>query len=318
MLKKLRPGIKSILSLLNLKIFIVIFITILISSCGEKEEVKNVSLTQKNSTTSSQIMASDALKFGFDIRLEIREDVNIYAQFLNYLHKSTGFNFILNITEKYEDTAQNLGNGIIDFAAIGSVNYLLAKFKYNVNINCLAMGLNEEGKNEYRSIIFSRPNSNISNISDIKDKKFAFGDKLSTQGHIIPRKMLENAGISIKDLKSYVFTGSHANTVRAVINGKYDAGAIQDKLAYRLAKEGKIKIIAISKPYPSSIISYRNNLPNNTILKLKNALLDFDPKGKDKQLVPEWDKSEMPSGFTSCDEKKFDEIKDLMKKYGIL
>ena len=66
--------------------------------------------------------------------------------------------------------------------------------------------------------------------------------------------MLEDAGVTPSNLKGYSFTGFHTNTARAVLNGEYDAGGIQDNLAKRLVKEGKIKVIAISKPYPSSLI----------------------------------------------------------------
>ena len=114
--------------------------------------------------------------------------------------------------------------------------------------------------------------------------------------------MLENAGITPANLKGYSFTGSHTNTARAVLNGEYDAGGIQDNLAKRLVKEGKIKILAVSKPYPSSLICYSKYVDPLIIKAVKSTLLSFDPKNKHKKQLVDWDKTEMSNGFTEYSE----------------
>jgi phosphonate transport system substrate-binding protein len=141
---------------------------------------------------------------------------------------------------------------------------------------------------------------------------------MSTQGHLIPRKMLEDAGLKLYDLGYYVYTGSHANTVRAVLNGEYDAGGIQDNLAKRLAKEGKIRIIKVSDPYPSSLICYNTALDRNIIKSVKYALLSFDPVKKHKNILFDWDKTEMPLGFERLDESRLEEVADLARRYGLI
>ncbi|MCX8069135.1 MAG: PhnD/SsuA/transferrin family substrate-binding protein, partial [Thermodesulfovibrionales bacterium] len=170
----------------------------------------------------------------------------------------------------------------------------------------------------YRAVIFVSKQSTISKITQLKGGSFAFGDRLSTQGHLIPRKMLEDAGIYINDFKKYTYTGSHANTAKEVINGRYDAGAMQDNMAYRLQKEGKIKIIAVSKPYPSSLICCHKDLPPEVIDKIKNALLSFSPDGNHKERLYDWHKTEMPKGFTNVKEDSLKEIIYLSKRYTLL
>ena len=109
------------------------------------------------------------------------------------------------------------------------------------------------------------------------------GTGVLPKGHIIPRKMLEDAGVTPANLKGYSFTGFHTNTARAVLNGEYDAGGIQDNLAKRLVKEGNIKVIAVSKPYPSSLICYSKYVDPLIIKAVKSTLLSFDPKNKHKK-----------------------------------
>lgn len=290
----------------------------LVWGCGDKEVPKKVSLYKRSPVSGDYIKHTEvgSLKFGFDLRLSPKEDVRIYLPFLQYLEQNTWNRFSLRFTEKYEDTVENLGNGITHFAALGPVNCVIARERYGAG--CLVMGLNSEGKPEYRSVIFTRKDSPIKSLKDLKGKTFAFGDRFSTQGHIIARKMLEDTGITLMDLKGFVFTGSHASTARAVLNGEYDAGAIQDNLAKRLSAEGRIKIIAVSKPYPSSLICYNNNIQPAIIKAVKAALLAFDPKGKHANLLTDWDKTEMPNGFTEYNERSLREIYLLIKKYGLL
>ncbi|MCL4491903.1 MAG: phosphate/phosphite/phosphonate ABC transporter substrate-binding protein [Nitrospirae bacterium] len=289
----------------------------LVWGCGDKEVSKKISLYKRSPVTENRVKHTEvgSLKFGFDLRLGPKDDVKIYLPFLRYLEQNTGNRFSLRFTEKYEDTVENLGKGIVHFAALGPASCVIAKEKYGAG--CLVMGLNSEGEPEYRAVIFTRRDSPLRDIKDLKGKALALGDKYSTQGHIIPRKMLEDAGISLKDLKSYVFTGSHANTARAVLNREYDAGAIQDSLAKRLSAEGKIKIIAISKPYPSSLICYDKNVHSPIIKNMKTALLSFDPKGKHADMLVDWNKTEMPNGFTEYRESSLKEIEQLVRKYGL-
>jgi len=291
---------------------------VLLYGCGESETPKKVSIVKRSASIEEHAKndESETLKFGFDLRLGPKEDVEIYIPFLRYISQSTGKTFSLRFTEKYEDTVENLGKGITQFAALGPVNALLAAEKYGTG--CVAMGLNSDRKPEYRSVIFSRIDSRIDSLRDLKGKSFAFGDKFSTQGHIIPRKMLEDAGITLKQLKTHIFSGSHSNTARAVLNGEYDAGGMQDALAKRLAAEGKIKILAISKAYPSSLVCFNKDVPPSVIKGVKSALLSFDPIGRHKNILIGWDKTEMPAGFTEYNAAALPEIKKLSIQYGLL
>ena len=286
-------------------------------ACGDREAPKKVRL-QADSPHVSEARerknpADTPFKFGFDHRLSPKDDVRIYLPFTQYLDRQTGHRFSIKFTEKYEETADNLGRGLIQFAALGPVNCVMAKAKYGAD--CLAMGLNQDGKPEYRAVIFAKQDSPLNHLEDLRGKTFAFGDRFSTQGHVIPRNMLEKKGVTLKDLRGYVFTGSHANTAKAVLNGEYEAGAIQDVLADRLSREGRIKILAVSKPYPSSLICAAKGVDPVTLAAVKKALLAMDPKGIHQNLLVDWDRTEMPSGFVAYQENSLREIEGLTTRY---
>ncbi len=286
--------------------------------CTKTETPKKVSLSKR--AGSAEVRAEqpqrNTLLFGFDLRLGPKEEVLIYTPFLRYLEKETGRRFRIMFTEKYEDTIDNLGNGVTHFAAVGTLSYVIGKGKYGIKY--LVSGVNKEGDPRYHATIFTRPESGIENVIDIKGKCFAFGAKMSTQGHIIPRKMLKDAGISLDELGEHLYTGSHINAVKAVLNGECDAGGIQDILAGRLAAEKQIKIIKISEPYPSSLIAYNSNMDAETVEAVKSAILSFEPEGKHKHLLQDWDRTEMPLGFTVLDELEINKVTPLATEYGLL
>ena len=293
---------------------------LLFQGCEQPEQAKKVRLTPQiqNSPPASHpnITSQPALIFGFDLRLGPKEDVHIYAPFLKYLEEKTGRKFTIRFTKQYDDTVDSLGRGEIQFAALGPVNSVLAREKYGVG--CLAMGLNSENRAEYRSLIVTRRGSSIQNLQDLQGKTFAFGSKYSTQGHILPRNMLEKAGITLENLATHTFTGSHAETARLVMNGRYDAGGLQDTLARRLEAEGKVRILAASDPSPSSLLCYSKGIDPALLASVKAALLAFDPTGKDASRLVDWERTEMSHGFVEIDEAELARIRQLVRRYGLL
>ena len=182
----------------------------------------------------------------------------------------------------------------------------------------MVKGLDRNGKGDYRAAIIVKKSSPIKNLSGLKGHTFAFGPKYSTQGYLIPRHMLEKEGVLLTDLKKYLFTGSHWNCIRAVIKGEASAGGIQDTLAFRLEKEGSIRIIALSDYYLRSGIAVNEDVSEEMAGKVKTALLQFDPTGKHKDELIHWDKTEMPGGFSDVKQQNYDVLKKIVVKYRLL
>jgi len=298
---------------------IILGLTVLITSgCTETETPKKVSLHKRAGDISEQekLPKQNTLWFGFDLRLGPKEEVTIYTPFLKYLEQKTGRRFRIKFTEKYEDTVDNLGTGITDFAAIGSLSFVIGQKTYG--INHLVSGVNHEGDTTYRTMVIAKPKSGIESIQDIRGKCFAFGAEMSTQGHLIPRKMLEDNAITLDNLGKHIYTGSHLNAAMSVINGECDAAGIQDVLAKRLESEEKVRILKRSGLFPSSLIAYNSAVDKETVKEVKAALLAFEPMGKHKDMLVDWDKTEMPLGFTELNEIEFNKVKILAEKYGLM
>ena len=254
--------------------------------------------------------------FGFDRRLEPKEDVRIYASLLEYLESETGYDFALYVTPKDESLVREIGDGQVDFAVVGTLTYLQAHELYGARM--LVRGVNEGYENVYQAAIVTRLDSDIKVLRDLNGRTFAFGASSSTQGHLIPRLMMEQAGIDISDLRFYEYTGSHAETANAVISGRADAGGMQDTLAQTLADRGLLRIIAWSDPYPSSGVLASARVITEVVEAVTAALLAFDPKGQDSAGLYHWERTEMPNGFSLAEDADYIELRRWAEEYGLL
>lgn len=314
--------IRAIIRLIPGRTFAAVFAIVVFfgtAGCVNLEKPKKVSLTQtpvSRVRVPDQVNGSGVLYFGFDRRLDPSEDVKMYAPFLRYLERETGYRFKLRVTLRNGNIVEDLGTGAVQFAAIGTLSYLEANKRYGVQ--ALVRGVTGQKKGEYQALIITAPQSKIRSIGDLKGRSFAFGSKTSTQGHLIPRIMLKEAGIDIKDLSSYEYTGSHFETANAVVSGRFDAGGIQDTLGRELASRGLVRVIAVSGYFPSSNISVAPNVPPDVVARVKKALLEFDPQGKDKGGLYHWEQSEMPYGFIQAADRSFAGVRQWAEKLNLL
>jgi phosphonate transport system substrate-binding protein len=270
-------------------------------ACSPQQEVPQLDLSDL--ATTEEIQAISALPqtdpqvfyFGFDLRNGPREDARQYLPLLNYLQKTTDLHFELLFSPDAKHLVNDLSSGLLQFAAIGAGSYLTAS--RNAPILPLVQGVNTAGETGYRAILVTAPNSPLSAIRDLKGRRVAFGSPTSTQGHWIPRIMLHQAGLTLDDLGSYQYTGSHRACAEAVIANKADACGMQDTLALQLMKAGQLRQLANSDLFPSSGIFVHSKVPLLVRQAVQQALIDFDPQGPVGVTLYNWGATEMAGGF---------------------
>ncbi len=254
--------------------------------------------------------------WGFDRRLEPKEDIRMNASLLRWLERQTGLRFRLRMAPRGQSVADEICAGRVHFGIVGTVTYLQAYHRCGARI--LVRGRNREGQDTYRAAIVVPPDSPIRDLADLRGRSFAFGSPNSTQGHLIPRLMLQRAGLTLHDLRAYAFHDSHAATANAVISGRYDAGGLQDTLALALAERGLVRILVLSEPYPSSGIIAGPGVPEKTAQMVREALLTLDPVGRDRAFLYHWERSEMPLGFAPARDEEYADLYWIAREIGLL
>lgn len=255
-------------------------------------------------------------QFGFDLRNGPEEDALQYLPLLKYLEQKTGVRFVLKFSNSSLQLLSDLIHDKVDFAAIGAASYLNAL--PSAPILPLVKGLNADGEAGYRAIVVVTPESPLHRLQDLKGKRLAFGSTSSTQGHWIPRIMLHRAGMSLQDLGSFYFTGSHRACAEAVITHQADACGLQDTLAMRLTAAGKLRQLAVSDLYPSSGIFVRASVPADIRERVRRALIEFDPQGKDQAGLYHWESTEMAGGFVTATRADYETLRAWAEKLGLL
>jgi len=298
---------------------VLILVLLLTTACSSEEPLRSVRLQQQllNHEVYAPVQATHGCwRLGFDRRLEPKEDVRQVASLARWLEQATGLPWCIQITPPDETVIDRLCNGEVDFAVVGMVSYLQAHHRCGAQI--IVRGLNSAGEDVYRAAIVVPMHSSITTLADLRGRSFAFGAPNSTQGHLIPRLMLQEAGLTLNDFRLYTFNESHAATAKAVTSSRFDAGALQDTLALKLAERKLVRILAFSEPYPSSGIVAAPDVPAPTIMLTQEALVRLDPQGADAQALYHWERSEMPRGFVKANDADYRALRELAAAIGLL
>lgn len=60
------------------------------------------------------------------------------------------------------------------------------------------------------------------------------------------------------------------------------------------------------------------DVPEEVLAKVRQALIDFQPKGVDAADLYHWDKTEMPNGFVEARDKDYEELRKWAVKFGYI
>ena len=85
----------------------------------------------------------------------------------------------------------------------------------------------QDGSTSYVSVLYTRADSGIASLADMKGKSLAWADPNSASGYLIPRAEFRAMAIDPEPGKYFGrtgFAGGHEQAVVAVLNRQYDAG----------------------------------------------------------------------------------------------
>jgi phosphonate transport system substrate-binding protein len=217
----------------------------------------------------------------------IFEQVERYEPLAGYISKKMGMKIKLKILTRYGNIIDNFVSLGLDGAFFGSFTYALAHRKIGVQVLARPESLN--GRSTYYGLIFTRKDSGIKNIRDMKEKRFAFVDKATTAGYLLPLAYFRKHGIDNYRtyFKETYFTGTHEDAIYDVLNRKAEIGAAKNTVYERISKTDKriqrdLIILERSPDVPENGLAVRSDLDIVTKKRLKEVLLNMqsDPKGK--------------------------------------
>jgi len=263
------------------------------------------------------------LRVGFVPSENVQQVAQNAQPIVDILHKELGMDVEPFVATDYTGVVEALRAKKLDIAFLSPASYVLAKNEANVQV---ALKSHRKGSAAYYAAIITRSDSGIKTLKDLKNKTFAFGDPLSTTGHIIPRKMfLENGIDPGKDFAHVIYSGGHDATVLAVLHRKVDAGATfanfpdgKDAAWMQYLKnpeeQKQIRAIAYSDPIPADNLVYRADLDPAVAKKITDTFLALgrDPAGQ-KMLRDLY----QIDGFVPASDQDYDSVRAAFKSAGI-
>jgi phosphonate transport system substrate-binding protein len=155
---------------------------------------------------------------------------------------------------------------------------------------------------EYRSVIFSSLEGGIARLEDLRGKLIAFEDTGSTSGYFLPKLLLLKKGFTVVekanvDVKvpaheiGYIFAATSDRIAALVLQHRVAAGAFSSDDYAGLEDKGKkqIAVLSESEPMPRHLLSVRKDLPEASVKRLKEILLQMDQDEEGRKILRQAD-----------------------------
>lgn len=261
----------------------------------------------------NQVMATPqatpkSLTLGFLPYITASEIMKKYTPLATYLGQQVGIPVILKISKNYEEHIQYVGEDRLDLAFLGGAPYIHMVEKYGSKP--LLARYEIQGKPTFHGIIIVPKNSPLKEIRELSGQRFAFGDPGSTLSSLVPRYMLQEAGVPLDKLASYDFLKSQPNVVFGVLLGNYTAGSVALEVFEEYEARG-LRILAKSPEISTHLFVTRSTLLPELLNKLRTAFYELKTHPDGKSILSHIGKD--ITGFSLVNDEDYDGLRTILK-----
>jgi phosphonate transport system substrate-binding protein len=213
------------------------------------------------------------------------------------LEKETGYTFNTSVPTGYAPLVEAMGANKVDVAWLAPFGFAVARKKHEVEV---ILGTVRAGSKTYPWQVIVHADSGIKSLDDLKGKRFAFGDSLSTSSFLYPAAYIkEKYGLDPdKFFSNVTFAGGHDKVAIAVYNKQVDGGATFGPNQGQPESDGRsralssvpdimqkvVRILEADK-IPNDTVSVRKGLPKEVTAKVKAGLLAVAKTDAGKKLL---------------------------------
>lgn len=298
-------------------LLLTLLVTFSNTGCTQTQEssVTNQSDPTQLKTNSSDL-PDEAATLNIAVIPASTQQKNNLEPLAEYLTKTLGRPVKFQITKDYDSSVNLLVEEKVDIAYLGALTYIQARLR-NPQVQPIVAPIDKiTGRPWYTSVIITKKSSGIGKLEDLKGKRFAFVNKSSTSGYLVPMASFKDISINPDKYFSQIkYSGSHDKVKTDLIEGKVDAIA-DDKRSYMAEqKAGRLpaseyKIIWESQPIPNSPVVVSSKLSPQLIADLKYAFINA-PEGMLDRTGSE------SAGYTLAKDEDYDPVRRLREKLNL-
>lgn len=201
-----------------------------------------------------------------------------YEPLRQYLSESLGIPCQLVFADTYDAMVESFGVGAVHLAYFGGVTYVQARTAYDAVP--LVM---RDVDTRFTTCFVAKADNACSTLASYEGSVIAFGSRLSTSGHLMPRHFLGDLDIAPEIFFGEVrYSGAHDTTIEWVRDGTATIGAVNTKILEGMMADGRIRegefqIVWETPPYCDYVWAVQSSLGKECRKKLLDAFLALSP-----------------------------------------
>lgn len=187
----------------------------------------------------------------------------------------------------YSDLAQELEKDRVDYAWMSPALMILTN--ENIQLRPLLSAVRDD-RTEYCAAFFVDGKRPYRTLEELRGGVVAWVDRTSASGYIVPRIHLAARGFDpIRFFRKELFLGSHAEVVRAVLDGRADVGTTYGQRPddgepvrragfLHVAPDRHVRVLEWTRAIPNDVIVGHGLLPKPEHRLFSNAILTLSQR----------------------------------------
>ncbi|MEA2111602.1 MAG: ABC transporter substrate-binding protein [Campylobacterota bacterium] len=185
------------------------------------------------------------IKIGVLAKRGKEQAIQRWSSFENYLNNALEAYHFKIVPLDFSALVKSVQMGEVDFVLTNTMQYVQFENKYGVSRIATVENLNRDGNDatkRFGGVIFTlKDNHKFNTLKELKGTTFGAVNKDSFGGWIMAHELLEEHGVSKKDL-NLKFLNSHDAVVYALLEGDVEAATVRTDTLERMAADGLINL----------------------------------------------------------------------------
>ncbi len=263
-----------------IRLLFVLAAAVFVICCGGCSRPEGyIDFTQTQTQEPVAAATDQPLRIAFASVISPKETRQSYQLFVNYIARERRQPAVLLQRRTYEELNELMGKGGADIAFFSTGAY--SAYQGKTPIELLAMA-ETDGSVFYQTYLIAAADSDITEISQLRGKVFAFTDPLSYSGRqAVDFYLLDLGTSSDAYFRSFFYTYNHDKSIWAVANHLADAASIDSQI-YDFVRQSnpqlcdQVRIFASLAEAPTGPVVMRSSLLPDEKEELRSIFYRMD------------------------------------------